>query len=136
MILDGDDVRERLHVNLGFSRKDIIKNNSLIVDLCVENRDKNEIILVPIISPYKLPRQNAEKILNPDFNEVYCKCNLDILIKRDTKGLYAKSISGELNNLIGVSSNSPYEPPSDPNIIINMGENNVDESVNYLYYLY
>ena len=88
---------------------------------------------MPIISPYKLSRQNAEKILNPDFNEVYCKCNLDILIKRDTKGLYAKSISGELNNLIGFSSNSPYEPPSDPNIIINMGENNVDESVNYLY---
>ncbi len=51
LTLDGDDVRERLHVDLGFSREDIIKNNSLIVDLCIENRNKFDIILVPIISP-------------------------------------------------------------------------------------
>ena len=72
-----------------------------------------------------------KKIFNPDFNGVYCKSNLDILIKRDTKRLYSKAISGELNNLTGISFNTPYEPPSDPNIIIKMGENNIDESLNY-----
>ena len=74
-------------------------------------------------------RRRAEHLrLN---GEVYCKSNLDILIKRDTKRLYSKAISGELNNLTGISFNTPYEPPSDPNIIINMGENNIDESLNY-----
>ena len=45
LILDGDDVRNRLHIYLGFSREDIIKNNSQIVDLCLKYRKNYEIII-------------------------------------------------------------------------------------------
>ena len=133
LILDGDDVRDRLHMNIGFSREDIIKNNSLIVDLCLKNRPKYDIIMVPIISPYIISRQFAKETLSPVFFEVFCKSDLKLLIKRDTKGLYAKAIRGELNNLIGFSSNSPYEPPPYPDIIINTCENSIQESVGSLY---
>ena len=37
---------------------------------------------------------------------------------RDTKGLYARSRRGEIDNLIGVSPSIPYEPPIDPDLRI------------------
>ena len=89
--------------------------------------------MVPIISPYIISRQFAKETLSPVFFEVFCKSDLKLLIKRDTKGLYAKAIRGELNNLIGFSSNSPYEPPPYPDIIINTCENSIQESVGSLY---
>ena len=80
LILDGDDVRNRLHTYLGFSREDIIKNNSQIVDLCLKYRKNYDIIMVPIISPYKTSRYYAYKKLNPGFYEVYCHADIDLLI--------------------------------------------------------
>jgi adenylylsulfate kinase len=129
LTLDGDDVRERLHVDLGFSREDIIKNNSLIVDLCIENRNKFDIILVPIISPYKKSRKSAKQILNPRFYEVYFKADVKSLIKRDPKGLYAKAINGELKDLIGFSETSPYDIPKRPDKTIETVNYSIDESV-------
>ena len=37
---------------------------------------------------------------------------METLQKRDLKGLYKKAKEGRMNNLIGVSKKSKYEPPN------------------------
>ena len=90
---------------------------------------KFNFILVPIISPFKTSRLNAKKIIGESFVEVYIKSNLKTVINRDVKGLYKKALKGEINNFIGISSNVPYEPPENPNIILDTEIETVKESV-------
>ena len=60
------------------------------------------------------------------FVEVYVKCSLDRLIERDTKGLYARALAGEIENFTGV--NDPYEEPIDPEIVVETDLESIEES--------
>jgi adenylyl-sulfate kinase len=121
LILDGDDVRTRLHRHLGFTPKDIRLNNELIVGLCEQHRADHDYIIVPIISPYRDSRAAARRRLSPDFHEIYVHAALDVLHDRDTKGLYGAARRKEIDNLIGVSPSSPYDVPAAPDLQIDTG---------------
>ena len=60
-----------------------------IIDYVNKIKEKYDYIIVSVISPLKkqgpMPKENLEKLF-----EVYTKCNLNVLIKRDTKKLYKK----------------------------------------------
>ena len=60
LVLDGDVVRSELHWDLGFSKCDIEENNRLISELCVKKQLEYDIILVPIISPYRQSRSTVK----------------------------------------------------------------------------
>lgn len=122
LILDGDDVRNRLHRHLGFSPEDIRLNNKLIVDLCVENRTVYDAILVPVISPYLDSRAAARRRLEPGFYEIFVRASLCVLHDRDTKGLYRAAQFNEIDNLIGVSPSSPYDTPQEPDLVIDTSD--------------
>ncbi|MBK20414.1 MAG: adenylyl-sulfate kinase [Rhodospirillaceae bacterium] len=117
-IFDGDDIRSRLHRDLGFSPEDIRLNNKLIAELCATEREYYDVILVPIISPFDDSRRAARKLLAPDFYEIHCDARLDVVVSRDTKGLYDRAYSGALDNMIGVSPDTPYEKPLNPDLRI------------------
>tara|TARA_Y100000310_G_scaffold345866_1_gene471923 strand:+ start:16327 stop:16896 length:570 start_codon:yes stop_codon:yes gene_type:complete len=129
VIIDGDDVREKLHKHLGFSREDIKENNRLISDIAVEALQKNDFVLVPIISPYKKDRLAARTRIGEEFVELYINASLEECRKRDTKGLYEKAQRGEIDNMIGVSEKSPYEPPKNPDIEVCTDDKSSVESV-------
>ena len=75
-------------------------------------------IIVSVIAPFEETRAYARKKLGNNYIEIFVSASLDKLVKRDTKGLYKKALKGKLQNLIGVDSNTPYEIPVDPNLII------------------
>lgn len=128
IILDGDDVRARLHRHLGFSEAEIKENNALIAGLCESEREQADVILVSIISPYAESRLKARQQLSPGFFEVHVHADIEVLEKRDTKGLYAKARNGQMDNLIGYSDGYCYEPPVAPDLGLNTGAMAVDES--------
>jgi 3'(2'),5'-bisphosphate nucleotidase len=128
-ILDGDDVRNTLHKDLGFTKKDILLNNELISKLALEHIKDNDIILVPIISPYTESRTSARKLLGDTFVELYIKADINGCIKRDVKGLYKKALAGEIDNFIGISKSAPYELPENPNITLNTDKISINEAV-------
>lgn len=128
LILDGDDVRARLHQNLGFSPEDIQENNRLIAELCRDNRARYDVILVPIISPYAASRRQARTRLEPDFFEIHFNASQETVVARDVKGLYAKAKAGEISNLLGFSPGAVYEPPSAPDLTIDSGCETVETS--------
>jgi len=132
LILDGDDVRERLHVHLGFTEQEIKKNNSLIADLCRTYRNDYDVILVPIISPYDISRKQAQALLGDGFFEIYFSADLDTVMKRDVKGLYEKAKRNKINNLIGYSPSNIYEPPQCPDFVVKSEKDSVEKSVTEL----
>jgi len=127
-ILDGDDVRKIKHKHLGFSRKDIRENNRLVAGMAKAAAGHADFVLAPIISPYKADRKMARKIIGDDFIELYINAPLEECIKRDAKGLYKKALNGEIENFIGISPNSPYQPPKTPDFEVNTADFSLREN--------
>ncbi|MCL4333105.1 MAG: adenylyl-sulfate kinase [Candidatus Thermoplasmatota archaeon] len=126
-ILDGDEIRKGLSRDLGFSKEDREKHNERVIFVAKLLARNGVVTLVPLISPYREVRTKARNEIQ-NFIEVYVRCPLEILIKRDPKGLYRKALAGEITNLTGLQD--PYEEPLSPEITINTNEQTVDESVN------
>ena len=107
-VLDGDVVRTHLSKGLGYGREDRDENIRRIAFVCGLLTRHGVIAIAAVISPYREARDQAREQI-PDFIEVYLECSLDVLMERDTKGLYRKAMSGQLANFTGISD--PYEPP-------------------------
>jgi len=118
LILDGDLIRSTITKKLSFSEKDIKLNNLTVAKLVDREQCNFDVIIVPIISPYRYHRKLVRKLIKDNFNEVYIKCSLDECISRDVKGLYKKAINGEINNMIGLAKSNPYEPPKKAELVI------------------
>jgi adenylyl-sulfate kinase len=127
-VLDGDEVRTHLSKGLGFSREDRdinIGRISFVASLLVKH---GAAVITAAISPYAQARAEArQRIGSARFVEVYIRCSLDELTRRDVKGLYAKAIAGELKHFTGVSD--PYEAPENPDVVVDSEYETVDESV-------
>lgn len=119
-LLDGDNIRHGLNSDLDFSSKDRNENVRRITEVAALMCDVQIIVLVCAISPYKAAREAAREKINfispGSYCEVYVNTPLEECIKRDTKGLYQKAVSGELSEFTGISS--PYEQPLNPEIEI------------------
>ena len=129
LILDGDSIRSTISRKLSFSEKDIKTNNLTVADLVIQNQNDFDIIIVPIISPFRFHRGLVRGIIKDNFSEIYIKCSIDECIKRDTKGLYEKSLNGEINNMIGIAKSNPYEPPLNAELVINTINLTLEQSV-------
>ena len=127
--LDGDEVRENLSRGLGFSQEDRdtnIRRIGFVARLLARNR---VVVLGAAISPYQQSRDDVKRSIEADgvrFLEVYVRCPLETLIRRDVKGLYARALAGEIERFTGVSD--PYEEPPSPDITVDSSIETVEES--------
>lgn len=128
-VLDGDVVRETLHKNLGFTPEDIHENNRLLSLLAKEKAKSADVVLLPIISPFREDREKARNLIGKEFIEVFIDVPLQECIRRDVKGHYQKALAGEIKNFIGVAAENPYEAPINPEIRIKTVESDVEENV-------
>jgi len=124
-VLDGDVIRTNLSKGLGFSKEDRDTNIRRIGWVCEVLTRNRVAALAAAISPYREIRDELRgKIGN--FVEVFCKCSLDELERRDVKGLYAKARAGEIKNFTGIDD--PYEEPQDPEVTIDSEDETPEES--------
>ena len=124
-LLDGDNIRNGLNKNLGFSNEDREENIRRIGEVCNLFYDAGMLVLASFISPFNKDRDNIRALISDNsFIEIFVDCPLEICEQRDPKGLYKKARSGEIPTFTGISS--PYEAPEDPEIIIKAGEFSVD----------
>jgi len=125
-VLDGDVIRAHLSQELGFSRADRdtnIRRISFVAELLVRN---GVAVIVAAISPYRATRDEARAALG-HFLEVHVHCSLPELVHRDTKGLYARALQGEIHNFTGLTD--PYEEPLVPEITVSTDQESVHDSV-------
>ena len=113
-VLDGDEIRKVLSKGLGFSREDRDANVNRIAFVASLLVRHGAAVISGAISPYADAR-NAARTRIGNFVEVYVQCSLDELIRRDTKGLYMRALSGELKRFTGISDpvRSPIVTGSD-----------------------
>ena len=127
-ILDGDNIRHGLCKDLGFSDEDREENIRRIGEVANLFMNAGIITITAFVSPFKNDREKVKNIIGAqDFIEVYCAASLNVCESRDTKGLYKKARKGEIKDFTGISS--PYEPPSDPNIVVDTGSLDIKNSV-------
>lgn len=128
-VLDGDNIRHGVSCDLGFSVDDKSENLRRIGEVAKLFFDSGTLVLVSVISPFIKDREKVRKLINSDkFYEIYVNCPIDVCERRDTKGLYKLARSGKIKNLIGLDS--PYEPPTRPELIINTNQLTIKKSVN------
>ena len=97
--------------------------------------DAGLIVCASFISPFLKDRENAKKLVGKNnFIEIYLNTPLKVCISRDPKGLYKKSIKGEIKDFTGIESD--YEPPRNPDIVIDTSKTSIndacEEVLNYI----
>lgn len=118
-LLDGDNIRQGLNKDLGFTEADRVENIRRIAEVAKLMMDAGLIVLTAFISPFKREREMARELIGKEnFIEVFVNTPINICEERDPKGLYKKARDGKLPNFSGISS--PYEPPEHPDIEITL----------------
>jgi bifunctional enzyme CysN/CysC len=116
-VLDGDNLRMGLNVDLGFTPEDRAENVRRVSEVAKLMVDAGLIVITALVSPFEVDRQRARSIFaEGDFIEVFVDTPVDVCISRDPKGLYKKAAKGEIPNFTGVGQD--YERPTKPEITL------------------
>jgi bifunctional enzyme CysN/CysC len=134
-LLDGDNIRQGLNRDLGFTEADRVENIRRIAEVAKLMLDAGLVVLTAFISPFRREREMARELIGADhFVEVFVDTPLAVCEQRDVKGRYKKARKGLIPNFTGVSS--PYEAPERPQLAVS-GEDGqikagVDTMIDYL----
>jgi adenylylsulfate kinase len=124
-VLDGDNVRHGLSLNLGFSEDDRRENIRRIGEAAKLMMEAGVITLTAFISPFRSDRDAVRKFMHHgDFLEIYCNASLDVCESRDVKGMYKRARAGEIKNYTGIDS--PYEEPLNPDLVVATGSKSLE----------
>lgn len=127
VILDGDNIRNGINSNLGFSDSDRLENIRRISEVAKLFVDNGIITIAAFISPSEQMRAIPRNLLGVDFFEVYVNTPLEVCEQRDVKGLYAKARRGEIKEFTGISS--PFERPSCQALTLDTSQKSIDECI-------
>jgi bifunctional enzyme CysN/CysC len=115
MLLDGDNVRHGLNRDLGFTEADRVENVRRAGETAKLMTEAGLIVLCSFISPFKAERDLVRRMVGKDeFLEVFVDAPIEVCMRRDPKGLYAKAKAGTIKNFTGFDS--PYDIPQNPEI--------------------
>ena len=64
---------------------------------------------------------------------MYCNADIDLVRRRDVKGLYARADRGEIFDMIGYSQNGlPFQPPADADLVLHTGRDKLEDCIERL----
>jgi adenylyl-sulfate kinase len=128
-IIDGDVLRQRASADLGFDAASREANVRRAAELAASSAALGKVVITALIAPFERSRRKAREIVEAvaPFLLVYVSTPLDVAEKRDPKGLYRRARAGEIPDFTGIDS--PYEPPSDADIVLDTSVMPVAESV-------
>lgn len=127
-VLDGDNLRQGLNRDLGFSDEDRAENIRRVSEVARLFVDAGTIVIAAFISPFRAERAAARALFDEgDFLEVFVDVPLSVAERRDPKGLYRKARRGELALFTGIDS--PYEAPVAPELALRTDQLSVSACV-------
>jgi bifunctional enzyme CysN/CysC len=129
-VLDGDNVRQGLSADLGFSPGDRAENIRRIGEVAALFARAGMLVVTAFISPYRADRERVRRMAPELFHEVFVKADLATCERRDPKGLYRKARRGEIAEFTGISA--PYEAPEAPELTIHTDTLSVEGSLERL----
>lgn len=127
-VLDGDNVRQGLNRDLGFSPESRKENIRRVAEVARLMNDAGLIVMTAFISPYRADREMAREIIGAEcFSEVYLSTPLSMCEERDPKGFYVRARQGGIAEFTGI--NAPYETPLNPSVVLDTSGRSVADSV-------
>ena len=130
-VLDGDNVRDGLNANLGFSLEDRSENTRRVAEVAKLFAETGAVVLCCFVSPTREMRSTVADIVGErDFLEVFVNTPLEICERRDVKGLYAKARAGEIKDFTGIDS--PYEAPESPFLELRTADLTIEQAADQL----
>lgn len=134
-IIDGDVYRKKLCPDLGFSKEDRNENIRRLGFVANLLATHGVISILAAINPYEEIRRELSAY-GTHVKTVWINCDLQTLMKRDTKQLYKRAMlpndhPEKIHNLTGV--NDPFEEPADPDLVIDTANSSEAESSKLLY---
>jgi bifunctional enzyme CysN/CysC len=129
-LLDGDNIRQGLSDDLGFSPGDRAEHIRRVGQVARLMADSGTIAVVSLISPVAADREHLRKgheQAELPFVEVFVDTPLQECERRDPKGLYARARAGEIKGFTGIDA--PYEPPEAPEVRVDTAVTSVDGAV-------
>ena len=129
-IIDGDYLRAILTSDLGFDRASREENVRRAAMLAADSARDGGVIVTALIAPFESTRQWAREYVTAKrfpFLLVWIRTPLAVAEARDPKGLYRKARAGEIPDFTGIDS--PYEEPSDADLVIDTTALSVPEAV-------
>jgi adenylylsulfate kinase len=118
VVIDGDQLRQGLNHDLGFSEHDRQENIRRAAEVAALFLNAGFIVLVSMISPSREVRDRIrQRFQSKEFAEIYVECSLETCERRDPKGLYHKARKGEIRDFTGIDA--IYEPPIHAELIVN-----------------
>ncbi|NIJ52330.1 adenylyl-sulfate kinase [Dyadobacter arcticus] len=128
VVLDGDNLRNGLCSDLGFTPDDRKENIRRLGEVASLMLNAGLIVICATISPYGDDRLAVQAVVGSDrFFLVYVYCDLLVCEKRDVKGLYKKARNGSIQHFRGITA--PYEPPKQFDIQVDTGIETGEESL-------
>ncbi|MBN2896940.1 MAG: adenylyl-sulfate kinase [Campylobacterales bacterium] len=112
--IDSKDLRE-LIPKIGYSREERNRHMHRIGHLIKTLQNNSISTVASFVSPYRESRKAIREMVKNNI-VVYVKADIESCKARDYKGLYAKALSGEIQNFPGI--NDVYEAPEHAEIII------------------
>lgn len=126
VLLDGDDFREAMGNDLGYSREDRLKNALRLSRFAKILISQDFDVICSTVSLFKEVHELNRHTFSSYF-EVFIECGHDELIKRDQKGLYTKP-KGAKSEVVGVSQD--FDFPNDCHLVIdNTQRENLESNV-------
>ena len=112
VLLDGDVIREIFGNDLGYSMEDRLLNAQRICQLgkFLDNQGMN--VVCAILSIFPETREWNRKYIE-NYYEVYIETPIEILIDRDSKGIYEKYRRGEISEVVGMDIEFPVPDKAD-----------------------
>ena len=112
--LDGDAFRDAFN-DLGHTEAERFKHISRVQRMAKLLADQHLVVLVGVV--YANPELLAWNRANlPGYVEVYLRAPFETVVARDAKGLYARALRGEIQNVVGVDI--PWVEPVAPDLIL------------------
>lgn len=136
LILDGDQLRQGLCADLGFSQEDRRENIRRVGEVAKLFAKAGFVAIAALISPFKKERQLVRDSCYREgipFMEVFVDAPLSLCEQRDSRGLYAKVRRGEIKEFTGIDS--PYEQPEHSDLHLPTDQLSVEEALDQLDYL-
>lgn len=131
VLLDGDELRQGINADLGFTLEDRLQQATRTAHLANLLAKQGVNVIVSLISPTVASRTIAREINKEhQFIEAFIDVPISECAKRDVKGLYKLSNSGNYSNFTGVGS--PYEHPTSPEIVIDNYQYSIEHNVEEL----
>lgn len=128
--IDGDQLRNGINQDLGFSSEDRMENirrSAEIAKLLLEN---HQIVIASFITPEEQHREKVREILGSAVRFIFVDADLNTCRERDVKGLYKKVESGSMVNFTGISA--PFELPSQVDLALKTNELSPDQCLSEL----